>query len=349
MAEYDYGNARIRAMKSRLLTDEQLLVLAESQTIDLLLTQLSQTPYQRAMETAILRTAGMERIHLLTQLHLVETIAKIRGFYEGVAFELIRVMLLRYDIHNLKTILRGLDQYVPHEKIRSALLPIGELSSPILTQLTQTGQINIAIDMLASLQFSTARPLIELRSQTSSASVAQMEASLEQWYFRYAKQTLTDLKQLDTPLFKALKIEEDIINLLISFRFIHLSLETKDIVQWFVSAGYIPRPLLVQIAQSETIAQALNLLQKTKYHSALAEGLKRYERVKHLSEFERVLHHYRNRILIRYMAQDSLGVGVPLGYLTLQENEIRNIRAIAWGIQLRQSANQIKDDLELVV
>lgn len=346
MSEYDYGNARLRAMKSRLLNADQLAALAEAHSIDLFISQLSKTPYQRAVEIAIIRAVGFERITVMLRYHLVETVTKIQRFYSGTAQELLAILLTRYDIHNLKAILRGLSQFVPPNQIMATLLPIGELTPNILTQLAQAEKPSAVVDMLASMRFVIAHPLIGLRSQSLNASVADMELCLERWHFLYATETLLRLRQYDSALTAALKLEADVINLLVTLRFIHFSPTQQMVESLYVKAGHLSHPLLVQAAHT-TMQEAITVLRSTPYGGVLTESWNRYHKTKLLSEFERGLHRYRTRALAQNIARDPLGIGVPLGYWALKDNEIRNLRAIAWGIHLGHTPDAIKQSLEL--
>jgi len=357
MSEYDYGNARLRAMKSRLLSSEQLLNLAEVENIELLLSDLSNTPYQRSVDVAIVRAFGFERITRVLQHHLIETAAKMRRFYSGTSAELISLILTRYDIHNLKAILRGLSQHVLPAQIVAALLPIGELEHSNLMQLVATERPRTVIDLLASMRFMIATPLIKLRSQKANATVAEMELCLEQWYFDYAAETLESLNETDSALAQALLVEADLINLLAALRFVHApherqymmeQLQISNLNQLFVRAGKLSYQVLEELAQSDGMQIAVEHLRSTVYSEAVSESLERYLKSKLLSEFERGLQRYRTWTLSRHIIKDPLGIGVPLGYLVLKENEIRNLRAIAWGIALGHNANNIKADLEFV-
>mgnify|MGYP001559071884 CR=1 FL=1 len=64
MSDFDYGNARLRAMKSRLLSRRTLESLAEAASVQGLITALTNTAYREAVEAALARStvelAGMD-------------------------------------------------------------------------------------------------------------------------------------------------------------------------------------------------------------------------------------------------------------------------------------------------
>ena len=56
---YDYGNARLRAMKSRLLTRLELEELVDSSSMEGLITALANTTYRQAIQAALVRASGI--------------------------------------------------------------------------------------------------------------------------------------------------------------------------------------------------------------------------------------------------------------------------------------------------
>jgi hypothetical protein len=66
MADYDYGNARLRVMKSRLLPRSELEVLAEAGSLDGLIAALTKTVYQKSSKPPlrVLPVCGASMRHL---------------------------------------------------------------------------------------------------------------------------------------------------------------------------------------------------------------------------------------------------------------------------------------------
>ncbi len=124
MSDFDYGNARLRAMKSRLLSQRDLDALVESNTLPGLISALTHTAYRRSVEAALARGSGMDCIAEALRLDMVSILGNVASFYSGMAREMVTIVLRSYDIHNLKTILRGLEKNVPSGEIMQALLPV---------------------------------------------------------------------------------------------------------------------------------------------------------------------------------------------------------------------------------
>ena len=74
MADFDYGNARIRAMKSRLLARRELEALAETGSLQGMISALAKTAYQKSVEAALTRASGLECITQAIRTDLIGTL-----------------------------------------------------------------------------------------------------------------------------------------------------------------------------------------------------------------------------------------------------------------------------------
>jgi V/A-type H+-transporting ATPase subunit C len=354
MADFDYGNARLRAMKSRLLSRSALEALAETETIKGLILALAKTPYERSIEAALVRSSGMESIVEALRSDQVTSLGKIRGFYQGRAREMVGIVLRSYDIHNLKTILRGLSQNIKPGEILGELLPIGDLTIPMMEALSRASEPRAAIDLLASTNSPFAQPLLKLRGEHPGADTAQMELALEKWGFWHARSYLEHENLNGGILSKANKLEADLKNLLTVLRFIQSPAERKHVGEWLgeedltqllLGPGFLAFDLLVQAGMQNTLEAAVNLFAGTPYAVPLREGLKNHSQSRRLSEFEQQLQHFRLKWMSEQVLADPLGIGMVLGYCALKVNEINNLRWISQGIHLGLSAIAIRENL----
>lgn len=357
MSGYDYGNARLRAMRSRLLTRATLEDLARRATLQSLLNALSDTPYHRAVETAMAHAGGLDAVLEALQVDLVNTLSKVRRFYEGRERELVALVLRAFDLHNLKTVLRGLSHPVPPEEITRALLTSpgsGDLTPGTLADLVRASSPREAIDRLATLRLPLAQPLLAWREAHPGAALWELELALERWHDR----TLRDHLQAAPPgagvLAVALDVDADVTNLLTALRFTHAPAERRRLRQevgmapaeLFVGPGRLSFDRLTQLAEQDSVRAAVGILEGTPYAGPLDEALPRYEENERLSTIEAALQRFRLRQRAALIQKDPLGIGVLLGYLALKVNEIRNLRQIALGIHLGWRSTEINDTLE---
>lgn len=357
MADYDYGNARLHVMKSRLLTQSDLEVLAEVGTLDGLIAALTKTVYQKSIEAALTRATGLPCIDEALRNDLINTVGKIGGFYKESAGKMVAVLLRTYDIHNLKAILRGLSKNAPAGDILIVVLPVGELKMNTLRELAQLNSPREAIDLLASMGFSFSRPLLHIRAEVPGSETFEMELAIDKWFYEEARQTLRSETGMVDPLSFALALEADLVNVLTVLRFVQFPHErnllrdrlgTDDIAYLLIGPGHIPYELLINAFRQDTVASAIEILSGTFFGHALRTGLNTYARSNRLSDIERQLKHYRLAWTAGQMRKDPLGIGMVLGYVALKVNEVNNIRWIAKGINLGMKPVAILAELEMI-
>lgn len=357
MSGYDYGNARLRAMKSRLLSRPEMEALAQAGSVRALINTLIKTAYRRAVEAALVRASDLACIAEALNRDLVETLGKVRRFYSGRAGEMVVITLRAYDIHNLKTTLRGLSKHATPDEISIALLPVGELTPPLLSRLARAPEPRAAIDLLASLRLPMAQPLLDLRAEQPGAGIFEMELALDQWRFQEAYSYVQSHSRATALLSAALDLEADLANLLTALRFAHTPAERHvlykrlggdDLDRLFVGPGQLPFELLERVGEQHSLENAVETLAGTPYQAPLRAGLEACARSGRLSDLEKELRRLRLRWMAGLIIKDPLGIGVPLGYFALKTGEVVNIRWIAQGISLGLGTDAIRAELQFV-
>jgi V/A-type H+-transporting ATPase subunit C len=365
MGDFDYGNARLRAMKSRLLSRRALEALAEARSVDGLIAALTETDYRVAVEAALVRLSGMECLSEALRNHLVATVGKAGRLFTGSAGELASLALGRYDLHNVKAVLRGLVRQSPANEILAAALPIGTLSTTDLAELARAPNASAAIDLLATWRVPLARPLLELRASPHAAlrrgpglgvgpDLFEMELALDRWYLRTALHAARRAEEAGRALYEALKLEADVADILIVLRLagaaeaeslLRQRFGSDDVAPLLVGPGNIPQTVLSSSARRNSVPAAVEALSSTPYHALLAGVIDARNGDARLSLFERALRRRQLDHAAACLAADALGIGVLVGYLALKTNEVSNVRAIAQGIALGEKADRIRSEL----
>lgn len=357
MKGYEYGNARLRAMRSRLLSRRELMDLAAAKSLPDLIIQISHTPYRKALEVSLVQTSDLESIYEALRCDFIETIAKVRSFYDGSERKLVDLILRAYDIHNLKTILRGLAHNVPRPEIETAMLPTTDLPAALLSELLRTSNPRGAIDLLATIRHAFAQPLLTLRAEHPGADLFDMEYALDCWRFTETTKALRSEDEGGRRVLLAQRLELDILNLLLVFRFIQSPTERQALKArlgeeglggLMPGTGNLSIDLLNRIGAVKNIRMAVDLLSETPYADAVRAGFLELERSGLISDMERALRRYQLLWNKSQLVKDPLGIGVVMGYLALKTNEINNLRRAARGIHMKQAPDAIQMGMELV-
>jgi vacuolar-type H+-ATPase subunit C/Vma6 len=353
MTDYDYANARLRAMRSRLLPAATLADLATLPDVTALLNALTRTPYREAVELALVNQTGLSALREALQADLYSRLRRAGGFFRDGAAELAALALSRFDLENLKAVLRGLTQGLAPEAITGALIPAGTIPPSDWLTLAQTGNPRGAIDLLATWRLPPATPLLELRASQPGASPLQLELALERWQFT----RLTGRREAAArPLHTLAHLTADSANVMTVLRlaglpgkeaFLQQQFGDPVVVSLLVGPGRIPFGQLTAAAEQESVEGAVAALQDSRLGETLRAGLPRYRATGRLSSLERELGRQQLGLARRFFVSAAGNIGVFLGYLLLSQNEAANLRRIGYGLDLRQPAVEIQADLLL--
>lgn len=352
MSGFEYGNARLRAMKSRLLSRQQLVELTAVESMSAFINALLKTSYQPLIELALVQFSGIDALNWARRRDLLQAVGKIRHFYEGRAAELAGWVMCRYDVDNLKALLRGLSHQVPADEILASTLPLGELKPADLAQLAAQTNMRAAIDLLSTWRIPLAHPLLALRAEQPGADLLQMELALERWYFHAAGQVAEACGAMS--LRQSLRVRADTSNLMTALRlvgstesavFLGQHFKTDEATHLFVGPGTVPIETLMEIVRQSTLARAIGKLAGTPYEALFNVAMAHYKTTSRLSVFEFELARYQLNQAAYLLAGDALGVGVLIGYLALKTAEMRNLHRIAQGLELQEQPEQILQEL----
>ena len=147
---YGYGNARLRAMRSRLLTGRAYDALLDKATIEELINALAETPYREDVEAALVHTEGVRAVFEAVRANLTCTLRQIRRFYEARPLILVDLLFRRWDRHNLLAILRGQRQNAPTEQVLLTVVPVGQLDEVSLRELARQPGLRAVIDLMTT-------------------------------------------------------------------------------------------------------------------------------------------------------------------------------------------------------
>lgn len=356
MAEYDYGNARLRAMKSRLLSGNDLEKLIGADSIEGVINYLAKTNYQSAVEIALTMTSGIESIEIALRYNLESTVGKIPEFYQDEAGKLVAILLRNYDIHNVKAILRGVTNSLPSGEILKSLLPVGELDIHLLRNMSRLPNTREVIDSLASLGIPLAQPLIGLRVEKPGAELFEFELALDNWHYQEAKRNTRHARSMDKSIRDFLALDADIANISTVLHLLEDKGESKRLNDYFrgeaiekvlIGPGYIPFVDLIKAYGQGGIVKSIETLSVTYLGPSLHDGLNRFEKSHRLTDIEKSLRRYKLEWTAGRIVKDPLGIGVVIGYLALKMNEISNIRWISKGISLGLRRDAIQAELEI--
>jgi len=356
--EYGYANARLRAMKSRLLTPRDYASLLDEPNVEAVVAHLTHTAYQPAIEAALMRATGWDCLALGLRRHLATTLARITQFFSGKPQRLWQILIARWQVFNLKTILRGQALTIPADEILDTLIPAGDLREADLRRLTQQTSVRAVVDVLATWHHPYAPALLQAMPRYAEhRDVAELELALDRARYVLAFAELDAQDDDHAKLVRRiLEREIDATNILTVIRLSAGGGSTARLTERYGSTA--PAPLLLKgggwatqklfgLPNLPALDQLVRDLHATEFGDALARAQARYNETHALTAFEDELEKYLAQQNLALFHADPLTIGIAIAYLTALINEVRNLRVIGRGKVAGWSRDEIEKELRL--
>ncbi len=330
---FDYGNARVRAMRSRMISRDVYRELVTATTIERILGVLGDTDYAPDVETAITRYRGPERYDRALSAHLAGTLRSVQGFYDGPPRRDVELLLLHHDLDNLVTIVRGQAALPGSAETASLLVPAGSLDHAALEELARQPGLRETVELMVAWGVpsrDTARNVLHVWPQYDrTGNIAVLETALAAAYAAHLAESI-DPRGGHLSVMLASWI--DTINILTSLRLRASRLDGEPVPAveplpgGRIGAGAISAAITATAADA---AATLGALAPIPGWDAALDAWAEHERIDVLSDD---LAAARTRWAVSLFHRgDPLGIDVPLAFIAAKENEVRNLRLVGQG------------------
>jgi len=308
---WDYGNARIRALRSRLFDLRSYRELLRAANVESLLGALAASPYRPDTEAALSRAPELRRLDEVLRIHLTRVLAALPGWFEGEARADVERRLARWDWINLRTILRGRARQLPEAEIEALLIPVGRLDAAALATLARQETVSAVFDLLRAWGL-PARGLPDRLGDHWAASLERDEVD--------RVNVLNALRLRAARLDDAVEADEDpLIGGTIAARTLDDASHAAERGQ---AAALLPPPWPRRLAHW-VVDGDLAALSDALDEAALISEMRRFGRC------------------------DPLGPEIARAYIAAKESEVRNLRRIGRGIDAGWPSAEIEEGLVL--
>jgi V/A-type H+-transporting ATPase subunit C len=305
--DFGYLNARIRYRRRQLLQEgffREALTLSFSEMVKV----LGETVYG-----ADLTGDSLPEVDRAVGAHLNRTVTDLPRIVSGEAREAVSLLLIRADLANVKTILRGKREGRPAEEIIGSLAG-GTLPQGLTSAMVEAPDVASLAQVLSIPKHPLARALRE--ASQAGGEPLDMEIALDRTFYAAL---LRRSRELDQPyLASFVTFEIDALNLGTALKLFTIGLEGPP-DRYFLQGGRLaPFPLFQRLATGEVAAM-----------EELGDSdFSRVAEVRDLSALERGL---RCAMLAkaREGAKDVLGAGLAIDYIQRKEWEAGRIRLLA--------------------
>ncbi len=347
---YGYCNARLHGMRSHLLKPDFFDQLMDAADMNRIIQLLSETEYSQDLDAEMIHGRTADTVDEALKDNIVRAFQKVMGFLNPEGSDIIGTLVGRWDLFNIKSIIRGKHVHLASEEIERSLYAVGQFTPIELKDLARHSDVRAVVDTLATWGSPYAKALRQaMPDYIANNDLAVLEFALDRYYSAWSAEQLAGKGANRKLALRILGIQIDSINLLTAFRLLRSDIGDMDPMRLFLPGGaHIAKEQFVELAQMSDIDQVLDALKATAYGNSLDEAAAAYVEVGSISVFERALEEYAMRKALSAGQADSVGVGIGISYLWAKQNEVTNLRIIVKGKTVRMPVDRMKRELILV-
>jgi V/A-type H+-transporting ATPase subunit C len=337
-------------MRSNLLGRAYYERLIAAPDVAAAIKELMETGYAEALEGRLVHGSTATVVDEALKDNMVLAYRKVLSFLDPASREVLATILGRWDVFNVKTILRGAHNHVSFEEIQESLVPAGYLSTDDLEALAKIDDIKAIIDTMAMWRLLYAAPLRAMYPEYATTNeLAPLELALDRRYAEWASDRLVGD---DTNVMVARSIlgtQVDVLNLVMALRLVKESVGAEHAEKYFLDGGkVVRREDFAKLARVSDVDDLLDALKGTAYGVALDKAAVEYLENQSIPVFERALEELLTKRALISSVKDHHGVGIAIAYLWGKANEVTNIRVIVQGKAVGMPADRVRKELILV-
>ena len=169
----------------------------------------------------------------------MKTYRKILSLVEGEkSARYIMIFLKKWDVQNIKTIIRGKNIQIPNEEISGCLIPAGTMDETTLIELVKQPDVRAVVDLMATWDIEYAIPLTRHIGEFFERNeIGTLEYALDEYYFESSLQELSGKSHDDKVVRDLIGTEIDIRNIKTALMMIRDSVSADDAGPFIFNGG----------------------------------------------------------------------------------------------------------------
>ncbi|HIQ50192.1 MAG TPA: hypothetical protein EYH56_03290 [Nanoarchaeota archaeon] len=326
--KYPYLATRFRVRKSKLLKREEYEKMLKMD-IYTLIKFLEEKGYEFEK---IEEKNPFELVERSVNINLEKELSNILKITHGNAKRIFEIYLLKYDIENVKNLLRC-------KKLGNFQEEIFICAGKLKREKINTLKDSTIEEILKALKFLSEKEIKKLAKWFEENRLIDIENYIDKKYYGLITEIANKLKKEGEILKKFLKLRLDIINLRILLKFKHSKLSKEDVLKLFVFPGTISKKELEELRSLEL--EEIH----SKIVSRFGEFFKDIDIKSSPEELDAKLEVYHLKLVEKFMHTNPLSITPLIAYVIMKETEARNIKLIARAKYYGLSENEIRKNL----
>jgi V/A-type H+-transporting ATPase subunit C len=326
VAAYSAVHARVRAMYSRMLTSENRARLCEAASFVALVSALGETVYGPYLAEVGDKDLTPRRAIYQIKSHLANAYLTVIRLVPQHARALLGQLYRRFEVDNLKAVLRGVATGASWEEVRYVLFPVGSFSILPVQAMMEAGSVAAAVERLrGTLYYRTLEHAMKRYSAEQNLFPLEVALDLDYWrelwddVGRFSKRERVQALRIVGSLV-------DVNNLMWAVRYrVYHHLSEEEIINYTLPFGH-----KVQDAHIRAIAAGADIAHIVAQVFPDLTGVEALLREPRsgLPELELRLQRYLAEQCRAAFIGYPFHVGIPLAYVVLNELEIQDLTVL---------------------
>lgn len=327
IANFAYPNAKLKAVGTPFINKEKLLGLLESKSASEILSKIEAEGY---------KVEGKDVEYSLDKTLIGYMENLVHSVPEGI-MPLFNAYLTKFDVEQLKKIIRMKSDGVEKEQILKKALPVKVLTSEVISELADAKDVETIISMLKETDFNDA-------FKTETYEPVELERMLDKYVYEKLR---TSTLKVDVDVAPCASVfvgrYADIMNLKILIRSRKMGYESGVIESFLLGKGReLAEWRLHELSLATNIQEIISEIEGTAYAQPLKEALPEYEKTGSVYPLEAALDREMLKTVSSLSVEYGLTAGIPIRFAVAKEYEVRNINAVLKGVAEGLDSEKIK-------
>lgn len=327
---YAYAVARVKAKKSTLIGEDSYAKML-MMSVPEISRFISENGYQKEMAELAGRIEGIDLVEHATYRNMARVFRTILQASQGELRDMLSAYLEKWDIWNLKVIVRGKTYGVDTESIKEDLVPAGRLSESDLDRLLSMDSEEEIITAYCRMESLGIPPEI-VNSYKNTGNLTKVEDHFDRIYYERLLASI-DPSSRPTRLFQDfIRKEIDTVNLETILKLKTEGIFGDDVMEYIIPGGkQIDKKLATQLANAESMGSAAAGLAQLDFYDDIKDALD--GGTDSLRNIVAGMKRYQIRQAKTFSHLYPLSVIPILDFMIHKEIEVNNIRIVARGVE----------------
>jgi len=339
---YAYVCTRVKAKRSFLLpkdTYSRLLVM----DIPGITRFIGEGQYKKEINELSLKYSGSELVETALNKNMSALYHQILEFSKGDLQTMLSAYLQRWNIWNIKTVLRGKVHNATSEEIMKTIVPAGGYTETYWKEIIDNS--NSMDESIESLKKNDWYPTLVKLKEDYGTDLSQFESKLEIEYYTHLLNLIPKKPKANLLFIKFIKSEIDLVNLKTLFMTKSGSVEPNIIKEMLIPGGEFSLDELQILVDAADFKQFVNKLQKFSFYEIIKDDVKILEETGELHHVIRALEQDHAAKAKKFSYTYPLSILPIMDYFIRKKIEVDNLRIIAKGKDFGLNEDAVKEML----